>query len=281
MELNRELNKLYLLEDILPLFQEVIPMDCMLALTDTEKYIAYLPGKKIDVGIKKGDILTGGDAIAQALKTKQKAVQMVPREVFGYPFKGMGLPIHNDDGKFIGVLGIGLDVTDYETLSEMSQQLASSAEETGASMEQISASAQQLLAIHQQLTLVSNSTQKELEQTDEILRFINDIAQQTKLLGLNAAIEAARAGEHGKGFSVVASEIHKLSDRSTVSVKNITEILQKIKQNIDSLLQKIDDADENSKEQAAATQQISAVLQENTAVAENLATIAYKINEDN
>jgi methyl-accepting chemotaxis protein len=61
---------------------------------------------------------------------------------------------------------------------------------------------------------------------------ITSIAEQINLLSLNAAIEAARAGESGKGFGVVAEEVGKLSDLSNVSVREIKDINQKIKNNI-------------------------------------------------
>lgn len=69
-----------------------------------------------------------------------------------------------------------------------------------------------------------------------IVESIKAISDQTNLLALNAAIEAARAGEHGRGFSVVAEEVRKLAEQSTLSSAQIEQIIMDIKNSLDQAI---------------------------------------------
>lgn len=156
-------------------------------------------------------------------------------------------------------------------------RLNESIEQAASSVEQMAASSQEVAAISQTVARVAESGQDQVKATASILDFIRRVANQTNLLGLNAAIEAARAGEQGKGFSVVAGEVRKLAEESNRSANEISGILKEFQATMERIKESVLQNSTITQEQARSTQEITRMVENVRLVGNELQGLASKL----
>lgn len=161
-----------------------------------------------------------------------------------------------------------------QELAALGIELKSTLGQLNEALGEIARGAETLASEGSNLEETAQKAEGHLVETDKILRFIKMVANQTKLLGLNAAIEAARAGEHGRGFTVVAQEVRKLAENSTSAVDQIGKILENIKGSMKEITQGITKTEAVIQQQAAATQQVASTSHQITQTAEELSSLA-------
>lgn len=174
------------------------------------------------------------------------------------------------------IVANALSKTGYEQLrlSSMSQTLSDNFSQISATMQELSASSVNVTDNQHKLSDEIINVKKISIEINTILDSIKSIADETKMLGLNAAIEAARAGEAGRGFGVVATEIRTLSQNSKETALKVMELTSKIQESVNKTIDTSNATLQTTEQQSAAIEEVTSNLLEVTNLADELNNMA-------
>jgi hypothetical protein len=264
-------------ENFAPILAEMFPEGVFLYTTDLQKVTQRQASKKFDLpNLPVGYELTENDPPSKVIKTKQILFNVADAGVHGVPTQDVCYPLF-EENEVVATFGIVIPKKIAVQLLDMSGSLDNGLSGISSAIEQLAASASQIHANEQELNKDINGITSLSDEINEVSVFIKKIADETKMLGLNAAIEAARAGDAGRGFGVVAEEIRKLSEQSKSTVPKIKKLTDGIKTNVTVVSEKSKSSLHSSQEQAAASEEITASIEEITSMAEELNRIAKQL----
>lgn len=269
--------------EILKSFNNLIPYipywfddEVLFTISNKERFLKVVNGKNAKIKAKDGDIIPPGSCAYECLKAQKPVTVVVPKEVFGLEFKTIGIPVKDDNGEVVGTFVVGRPSWKQD-ISVMSENVATAIDQISTSINDVLTGAHNISNSNTEIASKVEELNKETKNTDDVLGFVNNIAQQTNLLGLNAQIEAARAGDLGRGFAVVAQEIRKLSDTSKESIKKISNSFNTTKSLVNRINKEVDETNDIFNRQVNAIQEISATIEELSSIAKNLENIASRL----
>lgn len=259
---------------------ELVNSPIGMVVSDREKLIAANCIPELSQQVLVGDKVKPGSALYIAMQTKQRVFTLVPKEVYGFPYQAISLPILDENNDILGAVVIHESLAKADLLQSAAKQLATAANELSLAIQSLSTQAEEMAASGKLLKNLSDDTEKQVTETDSVVGFIKNVASQTNLLGLNAAIEAARVGEQGRGFGVVADEVRKLAVDSEKSASEITHILNEVTQSVKHISTEINQIEEVSGNQAAIIQSFSQQTQQLAEMSNKLSRLAQSLTQE-
>ena len=258
--------------------QKIIPLDCCIMICNKDGLIVKFVGaESFDMNVREGSGVAKGGSLGECIATAKIVHKAIPKEAYNVPIKAIAVPIFDNNNVLIGGIATGISLANQEALLDSAQIIAATSEEMTATTQELAATATHLSSGLDDIQSIGNSVINEVKKTDDILRFVSDVAANSNLLGLNAAIEAARAGEHGRGFAVVAEEIRKMAVNSAEAVNDIKDILNNIRKEVEILKNKVEENSSMAERQATATQEIAKDMESLAASAIEIEKVAQII----
>ena len=158
--------------------------------------------------------------------------------------------------------GIAVQIRKETELRDIALHLTGALSSASADINSIVQGVNQIMNVSTQLYDYSTLAEENVEQSTAVLSIIKKVADQTNLLGLNAAIEAARAGEHGRGFEVVANEIRKFSKETISFADQIRNTMAEISTVTNRMTDLIKQLSTTGKNQEQAIEQVTTSMTE-------------------
>lgn len=261
--------------EIMPKLNEVMHDDITVIVFDLRNEIvaAYEPGQ-LKMPSKVGDPIKNMENFNLVKKSKKQLPSVVPTRFFGVPAKGLLTPVFDEGGEVVAIVSVSKSIEKEAKIEEGTSKLFSSMEQLNAGIEEIASSSQQLSTFIKEIDEFSSHTHEKITAIDSIIEDIKNISKHSNLLALNASIEAARAGDAGRGFSVVAKEMGKLSNLSKESAEKVAGSLIEIKEAIEFISERINKTSLSSENQAAATEEMAATIDEIVSISKQLSDFA-------
>lgn len=265
--------------EIVKLISPIIPGEITFFKTDLEEFTFKDDSRFRVDSVQTGNRFGPGLGSDTAIKTRQMDIRELADNHYGVAMRVITAPAFDDDHpeKVVGTYAVAISRQNAFTLRKMADSYQQSMEQMSEAVQETAITATDInnsqLNLHQQIMNIQHN----VEEIVTILEYIKSIADQTKMLGLNAAIEAVRAGGAGRGFGVVADEIRNLSDSSKTTAQQINKLIDHVIQAINTAFQSSQGILLSCENQAATSQEISAQIQELTGMITDLSRVAHDI----
>lgn len=231
-----------------------------IVVADREKFLKIINNSDLNLNIYEGQPINS--RLRKIADLGVSHSEFIDESVLGFPCNLYALPLKNESGELVGDIFLYKDDAVKKNLFKLSSNFTDSISSISTAVEESTTNIQDLSENRKDILV---NVQKAVELTQDsasIIKFVQSIAKETNILGINASIEAARAGESGRGFNIVAQSIRRLSKSTNDSIKEINKVMKNIEESVQRITDKVKNSNEAFDTQVAALEEISASVQE-------------------
>ncbi|MBN2793948.1 MAG: hypothetical protein JXR88_00980 [Clostridia bacterium] len=176
--------------DFMPYLKEVMQKDIMVSVTDLEKFICYVPGHALDVKLQAGMAIPNGDPLKATIESNEIITAVVPKEVYGLPFRAVTYPIRDHQGNCVGAVGIAESLAKEEKIAKGLRDIIVGITESNSALRTITGDVSEMTSGIQELAATSEEVASSVDSITNLSTHIYSMVEEASAASLNVMNEA-------------------------------------------------------------------------------------------